>query len=390
MRPNRNLPALVLMLTGLFAGAGISAEEISWSTDIEQSLQDASQSGKPVLMQFTASWCVYCKRMEKNTFTNEDVAERIGEDFVAVKVDADEQKDLIRDLEIKGLPAILIVSPDLQVIHRISGFQTAEALMTELNKADRASAKPPSNGTRLAQNSEVRSPGKKNPAVPASIKPAASKPVPSKPAPAKPASEVARRPVRPVSRPIAPRDVAELPRLNVEPELRESGRGNQEIAGVFDDAESEVDAPPKTPRREGASGNTSKETAAGLSRRTAQKQTAVKKPAFGGMSLVSAVKERTLTEGSPDFQIRWRDHLLYFASQEELKAFRAEPEKYWPMLDGSCAVTMLRTDREVEGKVEFAAMFRKQVWLFASEEEMREFVTSPADIADDVGQLSAK
>ena len=60
------------------------------------------------------------------------------------------------------------------------------------------------------------------------------------------------------------------------------------------------------------------------------------------------------------------------------------------MLDGSCAVTMLRTDKEVEGKVEFAAMFRKQVWLFASEEEMREFVTSPADIADEVGQLSAK
>lgn len=390
MRPNRNLPALVLILTGLFAGAGISAEEISWSTDIEQSLQDASESGKPVLMQFTASWCVYCKRMEKNTFTNENVAERIGEDFVAVKVDADEHKDLIRDLEIKGLPAILIVSPDLQVIHRISGFQTAEALMTELNKADRASARPPSKGARLAQNSGVRSPGKTNPAVPASNKPAASKPAPAKPAPAKPASEVARRPVRPVSRPIVPGDVAELPRLNVEPELRESGRGNQEMAGVFDDSAADVDAPPKTPRREGASGNTRKETVAGLSRRTAQKQNAGKNPAFGGMSLVSAVKERTLTEGSPDFQIRWRDRLLYFASQEELKAFREEPEKYWPMLDGSCAVSMLRTDKEVEGKVEFAAMFRKQVWLFASEEEMREFVTSPADIADELSQLSAK
>lgn len=390
MRLNRNLPTLVLVLTILCAGAGISAEEISWSTDIEQSLQDASESGKPVLMQFTASWCVYCKRMEKNTFTNEDVAERIGEDFVAVKVDAEQHKDLVRELEIKGLPAILVVSPDLQVIHRISGFQTAEALMAELDKSDRAFAKPLSKSTRVAQNSGVRSPGKANPAVPTSNKPSAAKSVPSKPAPTKPASENARKPVRPVSRPVEARAVADLPRLNVEPELRESGRGNQEIAGDFDDAETEVAAPPKTPRREAPAGNSRGETATGVSRRTAQKPNAAKNPAFGGMSLVSAVKERTLTEGSPDFQIRWRDHLLYFASQEELKAFRAEPEKYWPMLDGSCAVTMLRTDREVEGKVEFAAMFRKQVWLFASEEEMREFVTSPADIADEVTQVAAK
>jgi len=389
MRPNRNLPALLLMLTGLFAGTGMAAaEEISWSTDIEQSLQDASDSGKPVLMQFTASWCVYCKRMEKNTFTNADVAERVGEDFVAVKVDADKHKDLIRDLEIKGLPAILIVSPDLQVIHRISGFQTAEALMTELDKADRASSKPAAGGTRVAQNSGVKSPGKTNPAVPASNKPSAKKPVPSKPAPANSAADVARKPVRPVSRPVTPRDVAELPRLNVEPEMRESARAKREIADFSNDAETA--AAPRASLRENLPESSRRDKAAGAVRRTSQNRPAGRTPAFGGMSLVSAVKDRSLTEGSPDFQIRWRDHLLYFVSQEELKAFRAEPEKYWPMLDGACVVTMLHTEEQVEGKVEFAAMFRQQVWLFASEEDMREFVTSPADIADQVSQLSAK
>jgi hypothetical protein len=60
------------------------------------------------------------------------------------------------------------------------------------------------------------------------------------------------------------------------------------------------------------------------------------------------------------------------------------------MLDGMCPLTLLRTDEKVPGKLEFAALFRKRVWLFASEEDMREFVTSPADVSDEVARLTAK
>ncbi len=102
-------------------------------TDIEQSLQQAAANNQLVLMEFTADWCVFCKKMEKNTFTNANVAQRISRNFVAVRVDADQNKDLVKDLGIKGLPAILVVSPDLKVVDRISGFQTPEALIPKLD-----------------------------------------------------------------------------------------------------------------------------------------------------------------------------------------------------------------------------------------------------------------
>ena len=151
--PRCFLTAITLLVAFANAISATTAEEISWATDPEQALQEAADSGKPVLMQFTASWCVYCKRMEKSTFTSEEVAERISEDFVAVRVDADKHKDLVKDLEIKGLPAILVVSPDLEILHRISGFQTAEALMTELDKADRAASGTRTDATRVAKSS---------------------------------------------------------------------------------------------------------------------------------------------------------------------------------------------------------------------------------------------
>ncbi|MFN9977132.1 MAG: thioredoxin fold domain-containing protein, partial [Phycisphaerae bacterium] len=82
---------------------------------------------------FTASWCVYCKRMEKTTFTDRQVVQRVQSSFVPVRIDADRHKELVQKLEVRGLPAILIVSPDLRIIDRISGFQTPEALIQKLD-----------------------------------------------------------------------------------------------------------------------------------------------------------------------------------------------------------------------------------------------------------------
>ena len=389
MRSSRCCFTVMTLLVALAnAISAATAEEISWATDPEQALQEAADSGKPVLMQFTASWCVYCKRMEKSTFTSEEVAERISEDFVAVRVDADKHKDLVKDLEIKGLPAILVVSPDLEILHRISGFQTAEALMTELDKADRAASGSRTNARRVAGNSAAETRAKTTRPTSSRVVPSAAKRTP--PNATKPVAETAGKTIRPISRPTV-RDTRDLPRLKSDTESAETDAQDSELVGFLDSVESDdLETESRAPKKKSDVPRRSSTTDARKKTEDIQPQLPNGEPAFGGMSLVAAVNDRTLTQGVADFQMRWKGQILYFASSEELKEFRSEPERYWPMLDGMCPLTLLRTDEKVPGKLEFAALFRKRVWLFASEEDMREFVTSPADVSDEVARLTAK
>ncbi|MEZ4888219.1 MAG: thioredoxin family protein [Chitinophagales bacterium] len=56
----------------------------------------AAMDAKPkkVLVDLYTSWCGWCKRMDKNTFSYPEVAEYINENFHAVKFDAEQQESI--------------------------------------------------------------------------------------------------------------------------------------------------------------------------------------------------------------------------------------------------------------------------------------------------------
>lgn len=344
-----------------------SAAEIPWSTDIEGSLQRATANGQPVLMEFTADWCVFCKKMEKNTFTDPDVAEQISRNFVAVKVDADKNKDLVKELGIKGLPAIIVVSPDLKVIERISGFQTPEALIPRLDALIASRPKP------ARSNPAVNSPPPRQvaPGRPAAKEIVSQPPMFDSPNPgvARPArQELQFEPIAPEEAPQVNRRTVQAPQNQVAFQNPNTQQQPTQAAVQRPDSESFF----KTISREGGvQGN----------------QAVSSKPAFDGICLMTALEERELVKGSASHQVNHMGKTLYFASAESKERFLAAPAAYWPMLDGSCAISMIDEDKIVEGSLEFAAVFRKQVWLFASNEAMKEFLLDPADIAEEAQEL---
>ncbi len=336
----------VLMLAAASAlalpSALIAADELEWSTDIEGSLREAAAAGKPVLLEFTAPWCAYCKRMEKTTFTDPAVVARISDQFVPVRVDADQHKDLVSELGIKGLPAILVVSPDLQIIERISGFQTAEALVPKLDKI-----------------TAVR-----NPAATAAQRVASSRP---------PASN---------SHTVAPQR-AELEFEPITHEAAAPGRRSnvRSISTLSGNPIAETETAESRVPQERQSSSTSKEM---LKTRNGPKIVA----AFGGTCLVSAVEDRELVPGLPSRQLDYRGRLLYFRTEGHKQQFLSQPAKYWPMLDGACAMTLLNDGERVEGQLQFAAVFRKRIWLFTTEEAMRDFLLDPSEVTAEIAGQS--
>ena len=90
--------------------------EIDGFTALKNAEKLSQETGKPVLVKFTASWCKNCREMEKTTLRDPEVDEYIRENFIPVTFPAEnpddpDVADLLAKYEIPGFPAFLIIPP---------------------------------------------------------------------------------------------------------------------------------------------------------------------------------------------------------------------------------------------------------------------------------------
>ncbi len=79
--------------------------------------------------------------MKKQTLQDESIVKQVSEGFIAVKVDAKEDPELLKKLRVRLLPTTVILKPNGAVVESIRGFQTAEQLRKRLLSTERTAAK---------------------------------------------------------------------------------------------------------------------------------------------------------------------------------------------------------------------------------------------------------
>lgn len=98
-----------------------------------------ASAGQPVMLDFYADWCVSCKEMEKFTFSDPAVRQKLA-GFLLLKADvtanSPDDKALLARFGLFGPPGIIFFDPAGQEIKgvRVVGFQDAERFLASLNR----------------------------------------------------------------------------------------------------------------------------------------------------------------------------------------------------------------------------------------------------------------
>ncbi len=127
----------VVTLSGLiclFHCSRLHADEVHWNKDIRQAAEQAAKEKKPLLIMVSAPWCGYCQKMLHTTFQDEKLIGRLNNCFVPVYLDADENEKWVQQLKVDALPTTLLVSSEMKVVKRLSGYQSAEQINGQIVK----------------------------------------------------------------------------------------------------------------------------------------------------------------------------------------------------------------------------------------------------------------
>lgn len=98
---------------------------------------------------------------------------------------------------------------------------------------------------------------------------------------------------------------------------------------------------------------------------------------LNGYSPVSITADRKWIRGRKDLAVTHKGIVYYLANEDEHRRFQQSPRRFAPRMLGCDPVELWRSERAVQGSVQFGAFFDKQLYLFTNSGTRNEFKRDP-------------
>ena len=129
------------IIGGLLFVQNLRKPSVEWKEYTPQKLEEARTSGKPVMLDFYADWCIPCHELEQITYTDPKVIAAVS-DFIKLKVnltnyESDRSKRLGKEFDIVSVPTIVFIGNNGREVKeaRITGFVKPEAFIKKVKEA---------------------------------------------------------------------------------------------------------------------------------------------------------------------------------------------------------------------------------------------------------------
>jgi thiol:disulfide interchange protein len=100
----------------------VAAKKIKWQSSWSAALKEAKRTGKPIFVDFYATWCGPCKMLDEHVYTNRKVIDA-SRKWVMLKVDAERNTQLAQANKITAFPTLIFYSPTGKAVVRKMGFE---------------------------------------------------------------------------------------------------------------------------------------------------------------------------------------------------------------------------------------------------------------------------
>ena len=118
-------------------------QTITWDDSTSRADLAARESGRPLLIYVSSPNCGFCRKMERETWSDSAVVELVTGTFVPLKIDGERESSWIDRFGIQGFPAVIVLSSSGATVLRIEGYQTPSRILRKLNEAIRSTSDQP-------------------------------------------------------------------------------------------------------------------------------------------------------------------------------------------------------------------------------------------------------
>jgi thioredoxin 1 len=114
----------------------VPSNHITWAKDYASAQQQATQSGKPIVMFFTGKWCVPCRIMKRNVWADVDVEATVKAGFTPVMIELDDPNaaETVSRYHVYATPTTIIADSQGNILERAEGGMGKTAFLGWLGK----------------------------------------------------------------------------------------------------------------------------------------------------------------------------------------------------------------------------------------------------------------